>query len=141
MLRKDGLLIIRFFISTGDQRTPGHVHEALLAGEIGNFHIFKFRLAIALQQSASDGVSVGDVWENWNNQGYDVDELAAELGWQPQAMRTIDAYRGMAARYTYPTLPEVSAALSPWFERVAVYHHDYEFGENCPTLVFRPRKD
>ena len=132
-------MIIRFFISTGEENTPGQVHEHMLAGEIGNFHIFKFRLAIALQSSAREGVSVGDVWENWNQQGYVIDELAAHLGWQPETIRTIDAYRGMTARYTYPSLTEALSVFSPWFEQVAVYRHDYEFGENCPTVVMRPR--
>jgi len=138
ILRHDGLLVIRFFVSADDTASPEQIHAQLLAGRIGNFHIFKFRLAIALQQSATDGVCVGDVWENWNAQGYDVGELAARLNWQPETIRTIDAYRGMPARYTYPTVAEVEAALSPWFDRVAQYHHDYEFGENCPTLVMQP---
>ena len=138
VLRDDGLLVIRFFVSAAEVTTAEDVHAQLLAGEIGNFHIFKFRLAIALQQSATDGVCVGDVWESWNAQGHDIDALAAQLNWQPEVMRTIDAYRGMPARYTYPTVVEVETALSPWFERVVQYNHDYEFGENCPTLVMRP---
>ena len=138
VLRGDSLLVVRFFVSTDDPVTPDEVHAQLLAREIGNFHIFKFRLAIALQQSAADGVCVGDVWDNWNAQGYDVEELAARLNWQPETIRTIDAYRGMPARYTYPTVSEVAAVLSPWFEPLAQYNHDYEFGENCPTLVMRP---
>jgi SAM-dependent methyltransferase len=138
VLRDDGLLIIRFFVSVDTATTPAAVHAQLLAGEIGNFHIFKFRLAIALQQSASEGVCIGDVWDNWNTQGYDIEALATQLNWQPEVIRTIDAYRGMPARYTFPTVAEVEAVLSPGFERVAQYHHDYEFGENCPTLVLRP---
>ena len=138
VLRDDGLLIIRFFVSAGEVTTPEDIHAQLLAGAIGNFHIFKFRLAIALQQSAADGVCVGDVWESWNSQGHDIDALAAQLNWQPEVIRTIDAYRGMPARYTYPTVAEVETALSPWFEPLAQYNHDYEFGENCPTLVLRP---
>ena len=49
VLQDDGLLIVRFFVSTDDSAGPEQVHEQLLAGAIGNFHIFKFRLAIALQ--------------------------------------------------------------------------------------------
>ena len=138
VLQGDGLLIVRFFVSADDAATPETVHAQLLAGEIGNFHIFKFRLAIALQQSAVDGVCVGDVWDNWNAQGYDIEALAAQLNWQPEVIRTIDAYRGMSARYTYPTVDEAETAMSPWFERVTQYNHDYEFGENCPTLVLKP---
>jgi SAM-dependent methyltransferase len=141
VLQDDGLLIVRFFIRTADTASPAQVHEQLLAGEIGNFHIFKFRLAIALQTSAADGVCVGDVWENWNAQGYDIDKLAARLDWRPETMRTIDAYRGMHARYTYPDMDELESAFAPWFDRVAQYNHGYEFGENCPTLVLRPCGD
>jgi hypothetical protein len=140
VLQDDGLFIMRFFVSINDAATPETVHAQLLAGEIENFHIFKFRLAIALQQSAADGVRVGDVWNNWNAQGYDIEALAAKLGWQSEVIRTIDVYRGMPARYTYPTVDQVEAALSPWFERVARYNHDYAFGDNCPTLVMRPRQ-
>ena len=138
VLRDDGLFIVRFFVSTDDTTTPEQVHEQLLAGNMGNFHIFKFRLAIALQQTAENGVCVGDVWENWNAQRYDIDNLAAKLDWKPETIRTIDAYRGMNARYTYPTVDELKSALSPWFNQIAQYNHEYEFGENCPTLVMRP---
>jgi SAM-dependent methyltransferase len=138
VLQDDGLLIVRFFVSLDDTASPEQVHEQLLAGTIGNFHIFKFRLAIALQQTVSEGVCVGDVWENWNTQGYDINRLAAKLNWQPETIGTIDAYRGMNARYTYPTLEELETTLSPWFDQVARYNHDYEFGKNCPTLVMRP---
>ena len=138
ILRPDGLLVVRFFVSTDVAATPEQVHEQLLAGIIGNFHIFKFRLAIALQKTTTEGVCVGDVWDNWNAQGYDIDRLAEKLNWQPETIRTIDAYRGMNARYTYPTVEEIEIALSSWFELVGQYNHDYEFGENCPTFVMRP---
>jgi hypothetical protein len=107
----------------------------------GPCYIFKFRLAMALQGDAAEGISVGDVWESWHAQGHDADELAAQLNWQPEILQTIDAYRGMAARYTFPTLDEVESVLSPWFERVEQYQHDYEFGENCPTLVLKPVRE
>ena len=68
-----------------------------------------------------------------------IDKLTAKLNWQPETIRTIDVYRGMNARYSYPTIGELESALSPWFDEVARYIHDYEFGENCPTLVMRPR--
>lgn len=138
VLQDDGLLIVRFFVRTDDTASPEQVHEQLLTGTIGNFHIFKFRLAIALQKTTTEGICVGDVWDNWNAQGYDIDRLAEKLNWQPETIRTIDACRGMNARYTYPTLDELESALSPWFDRVARYNHDYEFGENCPTFVMRP---
>jgi hypothetical protein len=141
VLLDDGLLIMRFFVSTDDTASPAQVHAQLLAGSFGNFHIFKFRLAMALQGDAAEGISVGDVWESWHAQGHDADELAAQLNWQPEILQTIDAYRGMAARYTFPTLDEVESVLSPWFERVEQYQHDYEFGENCPTLVLKPVRE
>jgi len=140
VLRENGLLIVRFFVRASDTASPEQVHEQLLAGSFGNFHIFKFRLAIALQNTAAEGVCVGDVWENWNMQGYDIGKLAAKLNWQPETIRTIDAYRDMKARYTYPTINELKSAFSPWFDHIAQYTHEYEFGENCPTLVMQPRK-
>ena len=65
--------------------------------------------------------------------------LAQRLNWHLPEIRTIDDYRDIPARCTFPTLRETRAALANEFEEIACHFPRYELGERCPTLAFRPR--
>ena len=67
--------------------------------------------------------------------------LAARLGWRAAEVRTIDAYRGADARYTFPTLAEAREILALHFVEEACCFAGYELGERCPTLRLRRRND
>ena len=67
------------------------------------------------------------------------EELARSLNWPLPEVLTMDDFRGVAARYTFPTLEEARTTMATGFEEVACHFPDYELGERCPTLAFRPR--
>lgn len=139
VLDRGGLLLLRFFTRPDRPEPPAGVLDDLLAGRIGNFHAFKWRLAMALHGSLSDGVRLADIWDAWHAALPHPEELAQRLGWPLPVILTIDDFRGVDAQYTFPTLAETRAAMAAQFEEVACHFPAYELGERCPILAFRPR--
>jgi hypothetical protein len=139
VIREHGLFLTRFFIRPDVAETVAGVIDDLLQARIGNFHAFKWRLAMALHGSLDEGVRLADIWDAWHAAVPAPAQLASRLDWPLPAVLTIDAYRDVQTRYTFPTLTEARAALAAAFEETACWFPGYELGERCPTLAFRPR--
>jgi hypothetical protein len=128
--------VIRCFMQINPRETVEEVFSDLAADRIGNFHILKWRLAMALQPSLEEGVAVGSVWEAVHARWRDAAELAGLLGWPLDEVRTIQVYRGIPTRYTFPTEAEYRAFFpAAGFSILKWLVPAYELGERCPTLV------
>lgn len=139
VLRPGGRCLAQLFVRPDESEPADRVFEDLEAGRIGNFHVFKWRLVMALHDGLDRGVRVGDIWSRWEPAGIRPRALARRTGWPEEEVRTIEAYRGGTARYTYRTLSEARAALSAQFDQLACRFPAYELGERCPTLLLAPR--
>jgi SAM-dependent methyltransferase len=137
ILRPGGLFAVRAFIRPDRPEPVGTVFDDLRAGRIGNFHIFKWRLNMALHGDLAAGVRLSDSWDAWRQAFPDPAVLARTLNWPIEEISTIDAYRGVDTRYTFPTLEELREALASYFLEMACVHPGYELGERCPTLLFQ----
>ena len=134
-----GFLIMRLFVRPDQAETIEQVFDALEAGQIGNFHIFKWRLAMALHQDLGSGVAVADIWKAWQSSGLDSASLALAQGWPVADIETIRAYENATARYTFPRIHEAREVLSRDFAELDCQLPDYELGERCPTLLLRAK--
>ena len=132
------LLLMRYFLRPERPEAQGAVIDDLHRGRIGNFHVFKWRLAMALHGSLEEGVRLGDIWNAWHEAVPDPARLAARLGWRVEVVNTISNYRGVDTRYSFPTLDEARRLVGD-FEMVSMHTPDYELGARCPTLVMRPK--
>lgn len=142
VLAPGGAFVMRFFVRPERAEPLDDVFAALAAGEIGSFHAFKWRLAMALHGTLAEGVAVAAVWAAWASwvaREGGADALAARLGWPAAEVRTIDAYRDAPARYTFPTLAEARELLGEHFVERGCHVGAYELGERCPTLLLTPR--
>ena len=139
VIRPQGLVLMRFFTRPDRPEAPASAFADLRAGRIGSFHAFKWRLAMALHGSLDAGVRLADIWSAWHDAIPDPEEVARERGWPLPAVLTIDDFRGVGARYTFPTLAEARAVMAAGFEEASCHFPTYELGERCPILVFRPR--
>jgi hypothetical protein len=131
------LLAMRYFVRPEVSETMAEVIDALRQRRIGNFHVFKWRLAMALHGTLEQGVRLSDVWETWHDAVPDPEKLANHLGWPAAVVNTINNYRNVETRYSFPTLAEVRASTGA-FEITAMHMPAYELGERCPTLIMRP---
>ena len=130
--------LLRVFIRTDQPETLAQLHDDLLAGRIGSFHAYKWRLAMALQPSLARGVRLADVWQTWRRWVPDAASLAAQTGRPREAIKNINAYRDSESVYYYPSLQELRQTLALAFEVIAQHHPSYELGERCPLLALRP---
>jgi len=133
VLRRNGLLIMRFFVQKDEPEQPGEIFRDILEDRIGSFHVMKWRLAMSLQESASEGVRVDDIWKVWDEAGITTD-------WPAEAVNTIDTYKGSDHRLIFASLHEIGELLSTSFVEVAYSEPGYELGERCPILVYSPRE-
>lgn len=135
-----GRLAMRLFIRPDVYESVDAVVTALHAGEVGSFHAFKWRLAMALQSDAAVGVSVRRVWKAWVALKLDAPTLANRTGWPEPEIRTIEAFRESDSRLMFPSLSETRALLAPHFKELDLWFPDYELGERCPTMVLVRRR-
>ncbi len=135
---RNALLAMRYFLRPARAESVKQVVADLWGKRIGNFHVFKWRLAMALHGTLEEGVRLGDIWNAWHAAAPDPAALATHLGWRPEVVNTIHNYRNIDTRYTFPTLEEARALVGD-FSIVATHTPGYELGERCPTLIMRPR--
>jgi len=139
VLRPWGRLAFRNFVRPETPESPADVYDAVMSGQISNFHAFKLRLLMAVQPDSYAGVVTGDVWVSWHTDGPRPEEMAARLGWPLEQIATIDAYRDQDTVYCFPTLAELRGVVEERFEVLECTTQSYELGERCPTLVTAPR--
>ncbi len=135
LLAPGGLLWLRAFCRLQATESVDEVMRALWGGSIGNFHVFKWRLAMALQGDATRGVRLADIWSELVART-SVAELARRTGFPEAEVATIDGYRDVQDRYSFSTAEEIVRALAPHFELIERWQPSYELGERCPHLLF-----
>jgi SAM-dependent methyltransferase len=132
------LLLTRTFTRPLQAERMVDLEDAARAGEAGSFHAFKFRLAMAQQQTAELGVSMDDIWRLWRGLDDRIDGLSALNGWTPEVVSTIDRFRGSHMRLSFPTRDELVVTLrTAGLSLVDSHTPAYEMGERCPTQAWR----
>ena len=137
LLKKDGLLVMRFFTQAETKESPEQVFDQLSQGEIGSFHAFKWRLAMSLQGGPDDGVCLHDIYTGWRRGGVDGRALMAQTGWSPETLRTINLYENKQNSFAFAPLTETVAILKEFFSIQTTYIPTYELGERCPIFVLK----
>jgi hypothetical protein len=140
VLLPGGWVVLRLFCRPASPESVENVFAALLEGRIGNFHAFKWRLAMALQgASISAGVALSEIWRVFRQHVPDDGELASRCGFPLAEIATITNYRDQSARYTFSTREEALTSFLPWFDAVDEWSGRYELGERCPTVILQRR--
>lgn len=138
-LRRDGYLMLRLFCRPDIAETPDAVIAALQSGEIGSFHAFKWRLAMAVQGVAdAPDVAVDEVWRVWTAARIDSHGLAAARGWLPEQVELMNLYRDSPVRYNFMRFDQVIRYLrQAGFDLVETRTGSYELAECCPHVLLK----
>ena len=135
-----GYCVFRLFVPPDPQETAEAVIADLLAGRIPDLNYLKLRLATAMQPGPAAGVSLDAVWHLLHALEPDQAALARRLGWAPEHLAVIDAYRGSPARYHFVDVDTAVAlfctATDRAFELQRIDLPEYRLGRQCPTLTF-----
>jgi SAM-dependent methyltransferase len=137
LLTRRGTFVARCYIQPDERESPEAVAAAV--GAMPSFHHYKFRLMMALQRTAREGIAVDEVYRFWASH-IGRHAIPAGPGWEPEVVQTIERYRGTETVHTFPTLAELRAALHGVFDEAGLSVPSYPLGERCPTLVWRPRR-
>jgi hypothetical protein len=138
ILDPNGLFVYRHYAGVEPREPVETVLAAARAGSIGNFHVFKWRVAMAVQADSPSGVRQHDIWAAWTGAGIDTAGLP-QPGWSARDVSTIDFYRDKQARLYFPTADEFVGLLEEHYENIEVRYPGYELGERCPVIAARPR--
>jgi hypothetical protein len=139
LLHPNGLFIYRHYAQISTPReSVAQIMDAMRAGMIGNFHIFKWRVAMALQPDATTGVKQDNIWQAITESEIEKAPLPSQ-GWSADEIATLHFYRGKSSRLYFPTLEEFASLLGEKFDDIQVTCPAYELGERCPILSARPR--
>ena len=140
VLSPDGIYILRCYIQPEAPESPQQVFADLFHPDaLPSFHHFKFRLLMAMQQSAQTGIAVHDVYQYWTERKIDTALLTSRAGWENSAIETIELYRQSATVHTFPSLAEYRSVLGEFFDEISFSSPPCTLGERCPILVLRPR--
>lgn len=140
VLAPEGIFVARLFVPSIRPESADAVIDDLLCGKVPNVNVLKLRMAMALQDEASSGVELAEVWSALLGSGMRSDELAVRIGWDPGDLAAFDSYRDCRTRYHFVTLAEVISFFCGdpgGFELVNVRTPPYELGERCPTVTLR----
>ena len=138
-LQNNGILIMRFFLRPETHEERDAIFQELMTNKIGNFHVFRFRLAMSLQKDVQRGARMQDLWHEWKDSGIDMEELITLTGWPKEIINTIGHYKDSNARIVFPIIEELEPIFSDLFRTTAITFPKYEMGKLCPTLVFEKR--
>jgi len=133
LLRPGGLFVYRHYAQLHQPEPLSHVLDEMRAGRIGNFHIFKWRVAMAMQTSSAAGVVQDDIWQVIVSAGLDKARLP-RTGWSAGAINTIHFYRGKTSRLYFPTRDEFASLMKECFAEIRHILPSYELGERCPVF-------
>ncbi|MDC8757199.1 hypothetical protein [Janthinobacterium fluminis] len=140
-LRDQGRLALRVFTAAHDNETPQAAADAALRGDIGSFHAFKWRLAMALVARAGQpDIAVAAIHAAFDALLPDRALLASRAGWARADIDTVDVYRDSPAVYSFPTLRQVRQAVPAGYAELGVFHGSYELAERCPILAWSLHK-
>jgi len=137
VLKSSGCMLMRFFLQTDHLEAPEAVVDDLRRGKIGSFHVFKWRLAMALQPSSEDGICLNDIWQFWADTQISTSQLSNELDWPIESIQTIELYRGKSSRFFFPRREEMLDRLK-LFDIKEYVTLNYELGDRCPLLRCTP---
>ena len=136
-LKPGGAFIVRAFCRPEIAEPVEAVFADMRARRIGNFNVFKWRLAMAVQgDHPSRAVCLADIWETCRRHVGNHEALAAATGWPIDVIGAIDAHRNSEVRYSFPAVSETIQALAQYFDCVEKLSGHYELAERCPLLVF-----
>lgn len=137
VLKPGARVAFRLFAAPEEGESLATLQAEAMAGRIGSFHAFKWRLAMALVRAAGDAnIAVARIHAAFQQHFPDRAALAQATGWAPESIQTIDVYAGSDVVYNFPTLSQMRAVSAPYLRECGVAYGSYELAERCPVLSY-----
>jgi len=136
VLRPGGRAVFRIYAAPHRCESVAQVRGDLVAGAIGSFHAFKWRLAMALvARQKSPNICVRTIHYSFSSEFPDRASIARATGWNAADIDTIDVYRHSTEVYSFPTIEQFESIVPGTFANVRFADAgSYELAERCPLL-------
>jgi hypothetical protein len=130
-------LAIRVYETPDNCETVAQIRRDAIEGFGGGFHAFKWRLAMALAAERGDAeMPVARIHRAFEREFPDREALSRATGWSLDTIAEIDAYRGLATSYCFPTRSQTLRLMPSAFRNVRFESSGtYELSTACPILV------
>lgn len=137
ILAPGGICIFRLFVPPKERESVEAVLDDLVTGKVPNLNVLKMRLWSALQDNVLDGIELAEVWRTLHRAVGDLAAFAPTIGWSPEHILAIDAYRDSPARYHLPTAGDLLAIFCAGgaFRVSAFETPSYTLAERCPIVA------
>lgn len=131
-----GKIILRQFVSPSSQESLETIRGAALANRIGNFHILKWHVAMAIAAEAPNwNVQVQDIRQVFNQLFDDREQLLNATGWGEEVFDTVDIYAGSSSILSFPSWDALLPLLQRVANRIDMQTGIYELNERCHTIT------
>jgi len=109
---------------------------SLDTGSHGNFHAFKWQIAMSLAERSGPSVKVIDILAHFDRLFPDRADVSEKTGWPMDVINTIDVYEHSSMSLVFPSRKEFEQYFSRSFKQVDwLAGGTYDLSERCPIVV------
>jgi SAM-dependent methyltransferase len=136
VIRPGGVCIMRLLAQPEKRESVEDVVADI--DQIPDLNALKFRLWMALQETAARGVRRHDVWKAIHDAARgDLAALAERTGWPTTHVLSVDYHRDVQLTYHFSGVDQVRELFADGFEIERVQYADHMFGHACPVVSLR----
>jgi hypothetical protein len=137
LLEPGGRLAVRVCLTPDSGESVEQVCQEATAGNVGGFHAFRWRLAMAMAAEQRDAdVPVGRIHQVFEAQFPHRAALASATGWAREDVAEIDDDQGCEGVMSFPTRCQLRDMMPASFRYVRfLASGTYELSGRCPILV------
>jgi Methyltransferase domain len=113
VLDSNGHFFTRNFLAPERIESLDSLFDELHSGAAGSLHVFRWRLAAALQRRGREGVPRHVIGETWQRRAGDLSRLKATYGDGDGGISVFERYRNLDGRLFYFTLADLQEMIEP----------------------------
>lgn len=137
-LVSNGVFACRVFERPDENITEEDLRRVVAEGTQGNFHAFKWQIAMSLAGEFGARVKAVDILARFNQLFPDRQKIAEVTGWETDVIDTIDVYEHSGLVVCFPSRREFDRHFSMHFKRYEWKScGTYDLAERCPIVVAR----
>ena len=138
-LTEDGVFACRVFARPEKPIVEADLLQAIDRGTHGNFHAFKWQIAMSLAGEFGPAVRAVNILKRFNRLFGDRQQLAVKTGWARDTIDTVDVYQQSDMAISFPNRQEFEQLFTTnlgafeWLECGT-----YDLAACCPIVVASP---
>lgn len=138
IVKSEGLFIVRVLCQAKPKEYGPDIVAAYRAGQLTDYHQFRFRMMTASQVSAEEGLytSKESIDSTMEEHGVSMQEVYKRTGYQPPRPPPSLAIVPMSPyKVTYPTVAEFRREILHRFVEVGIRHGDHPLAHRTPVFA------